>query len=243
MTTDYQDGFILHSRPFRESSQLLEVFTRRDGRVSILVKGSRRRRSKLSGVLQAFSLLNVSWSGKGQLKNLRMAEAQTQVLPLPGDRLYLGLYLNELLYRLLEHLTPYPLLFQHYQNALLALAQSDDFEPILRKFELQLFEALGFAVDFRQTADSGEPIRAGYTYQYVKEFGFVLRGSGQSGSHLYLGEHIDALARQKFCSSDELRAGKRFCRTILAGLLGDKPLHSRELFIQRKKRLSTRTGE
>ncbi|MDO6527663.1 DNA repair protein RecO [Motilimonas sp. 1_MG-2023] len=230
-----QDAFVLHIRPYRESSQLVEIYSRQEGRVSILVRGSRSKRSNLKGILQPFTLLNIAWGGKGQLKFLRSVEAQTHALPLPGDKLYLGLYLNELLYRLLEHLTPYPELFQCYQDTLLALAKGQAYEPILRVFELELLTALGYAIDFEFDAQSQQPIAQECFYRLVAEQGFVLTEQGDKDA--FWGGHIQALAQRDFSTPAQAQTAKRFCRLLINERLGNKPLISRQLFIQQKRKV------
>ncbi|MCE2571433.1 DNA repair protein RecO [Motilimonas eburnea] len=229
-----QDAFVLHIRPYRESSQLLEVFTRQDGRISLLVKGSRSKRSNLKGLLQPFTLLSLAWGGKGQLKYIRSVEPQTHALPLPGDKLYLGLYLNELLYRLLEHLTPYTHLFEHYQQTLLALAKSQHYEPILRCFELDLLTALGYAIDFDLAADTYEPIVAETYYRLDMEQGFIRAEQGDKEA--FWGGHIRALAARDFTTPGQAQAAKRFCRMLIQHNLGNQPLISRQLFIQQRNK-------
>ncbi len=229
-----QDAFVLHIRPYRESSQLLEVFTRQDGRISLLVKGSRSKRSNLKGLLQPFTLLNLDWGGKGQLKYIRSVEPQTHALPLPGDKLYLGLYLNELLYRLLEHLTPYTRLFDHYQQTLLALAKSQSYEPILRCFELELLTALGYAIDFEFDAESYQPIVSNAYYRLELEQGFIPAEQGDKDA--FWGGHITALAERDFTTPAQAQAAKRFCRMLINHCLGNQPLVSRQLFIQQRKK-------
>ena len=70
-----QAAFILHGRDFRDTSRLLDVFTQDFGRVSLVAKGARSSRSKLQGILQPFSPLVISWSGKGEVQTLTVAES------------------------------------------------------------------------------------------------------------------------------------------------------------------------
>lgn len=92
----WQRAFVLHSRPFSETSLLLDLFSESEGRVRVLAKGARSRRSQLKGALQPFTPLLVRWSGRGEVKTLRNAEAVSLALPLSGITLYCGLYVNEL---------------------------------------------------------------------------------------------------------------------------------------------------
>lgn len=80
----WQRAFVLHSRPFSETSLLLDLFSESEGRVRVLAKGARSRRSQLKGTLQPFTPLLVRWSGRGEVKTLRNAEAVSLALPLGG---------------------------------------------------------------------------------------------------------------------------------------------------------------
>src|SRR3989475_12279780 len=68
-----REAFILHGYSYRETSLLLEVFTRAFGRVSMVARGARSPRSPLRGVLLAFQPLALSWFGKGELRTLARA--------------------------------------------------------------------------------------------------------------------------------------------------------------------------
>ncbi len=107
----WQRVFVLHARPYSETSLLLDVFSESDGRVTVLAKGARSRRSALKGALQPFTPLLMRWGGKGEVKTLRSAEPVSMGLPLTGTYLYCGLYVNELLMRVLGQEIGYSALF------------------------------------------------------------------------------------------------------------------------------------
>ncbi len=225
-----QPAFVLHARPYRESSQLVELFTAECGRLSLVARGSRGPRSPLKGLLQPFMQLCVSWRGSGDLKTLVQVEADGPFLRLPGERLFSGLYLNELLYHLLERHTAFPELFSYYRQALGLLVTTPDPQPVLRQFELLLLECLGYGVDFQHAADSGQPIVADAGYRYLADSGFVSAEPGASAGDLFLGAELQALGAHRFTEPSVLRAAKRFCRLALAPLLGTRALKSRALF-------------
>ncbi|STQ79125.1 Recombination protein O [Hafnia alvei] len=118
----WQRAFVLHGRPYSETSLLLDLFTEGHGRVRLLAKGARSKRSSLKGALQPFTPLLVRWGGKGEVKTLRNAEPVSLGLPLTGISLYSGLYVNELVSRVLEQETNYSSLFFDYLNCLQNLA-------------------------------------------------------------------------------------------------------------------------
>ncbi len=227
----WQRAFVLHSRPWSETSLLLDLFTEEQGRICLIAKGARARRSHLKGTLQPFTPLLVRWGGRGEVKTLRGAEAVSLALPLSGISLYSGLYINELLARVLEQETRYSALFFDYLHCIQHLAgQSGSPEPALRRFELALLAYLGYGVDFLHCAGSGQPVDDTMTYRYREEKGFI--ASVVIDNTSFTGRQLKALASREFPDADTLRAAKRFTRIALKPYLGGKPLKSRELFRQ-----------
>ncbi|WP_239954165.1 DNA repair protein RecO [Pantoea sp. Z09] len=227
----WQRAFVLHSRPYSETSLLLDLFSESHGRVRVLAKGARARRSQLKGTLQPFTPLLVRWTGRGDVKTLTKAEAVSLALPLSGITLYCGLYVNELVARVLEQEFPFSELFFDYLNCLQTLAADNSSpEPALRRFELALLGHLGYGVDFLHCAGSGEPVADAMTYSYREEKGFI--ASLVAGQRSFTGRQLRALWERDFPDADTLRAAKRFTRIALKPYLGGKPLKSTELFRQ-----------
>ena len=227
----WQRGFVLHSRPWSETSLILDVFTEESGRVRLVAKGARSKRSNLKGALQPFTPLLIRFGGRGEVKTLRSAEAISLALPLSGIALYSGLYVNELISRVLESETRFSELFFDYLHCIQALAGAEGTpEPALRRFELALLGHLGYGVDYLHCAGSGEPVEEGMTYRYREEKGFI--ASVVVDNATFTGHHLKALASREFPDADTLRAAKRFTRIALKPYLGGKPLKSRELFRQ-----------
>ncbi|MBD2784369.1 DNA repair protein RecO [Xenorhabdus sp. DI] len=232
----WQRAFVLHGRPYSETSLLLDFFTENEGRVRVLAKGARSRRSNLKGCLQPFTPLLIRWSGRGEIKTLRDAEPISLALPLTGSVLYSGLYVNELLSRVLEQGTAYPALFFDYLQCLQSLAASEYTpESALRRFELALLTNMGYGVDYLHCAGSGEAVSDTMTYRYREEKGFI--ASLVVDHYSFTGYELKALAMGEFADPATLKAAKRFTRIALKPYLGGKPLKSRELFRQfvRKK--------
>ena len=218
----WQRAFVLHSRPWSETSLVLDVFTEESGRVRLVAKGARSKRSNLKGALQPFTPLLLRFGGRGEVKTLRSAEAVS---------LYSGLYINELISRVLEYETRFSELFFDYLNCIQALAGATGSpEPALRRFELALLGHLGYGVDFTHCAGSGEPVDDTMTYRYREEKGFI--ASVVIDNATFTGRHLKALESREFPDADTLRAAKRFTRMALKPYLGGKPLKSRELFRQ-----------
>jgi DNA repair protein RecO (recombination protein O) len=230
MSIECHNAFILHRRPYRETSQLLDLFCQDVGKVSLIFKGGRSGTRMRRGTAQPFTLLQATYFGRGNLKTVKSLEAQTQVVPLTGNRLYMAMYVNELLYRLLQAETACDGLFSAYQDTLISIAGDNDPQVALRNFELTLLEALGYGVNFEDDIYSGESLECGFDYQYKQQSGFFAKQAIHNKQHIYTGKQIQALAYRDFSEPDVLLASKRFCRQALAHLLGGKPLHSRALF-------------
>ncbi|WP_147200660.1 DNA repair protein RecO [Pantoea sp. MBD-2R] len=236
----WQRAFVLHGRPYSETSLLLDLFSENYGRIRVLAKGARSKRSSLKGALQPFTPLLVRWGGRGEVKTLRGAEPISLALPLSGITLYCGLYVNELLARVLEQETAFTELFFDYLHCIQALAAAEGSpEPALRRFELAMLGHLGYGVDFLHCAGSGEEVADEMTYSYREEKGFI--ASLVTGHKTFTGRQLRALEERTFPDVDTLRAAKRFTRMALKPYLGGKPLKSQELFRQfvPKKRANT----
>ena len=192
-----QPAFILHSHPFRETSLLLEVFSRNHGRLAMVARGARRPRSVLRGVLMNFQPLRLSWFGKGEVRTLHAAEWQGGQPQLQGTALLCGFYLNELLLNLTARDDPHESLFDYYQYTLQRLAHESDHAGTLRNFEKHLLQELGYALLLDQEAGGGRPVEPDGRYRYVIERG-VLRdgpdapeGVALAGKTLYVVQNRD----------------------------------------------------
>ena len=226
---ELQPAYVLHRRPYRDTSLLVEAFSRDHGRIGLVARGARRPRSSLAGLLQPFHPLLLSWTGKGDLFTLVGAEADGRAAVPAGRNLYAGFYLNELLLRLLRRHDPCAELFEVYAVILGHVAAGEDVEWALRLFERHLLEALGYGLSLLETAE-GLPVEAGECYRYQLEngprAGATAEGIAVSGRALLAlasGEAPDAEAREQ---------AKRLLRATLRLYLGEKPLQSRELYRQ-----------
>ena len=236
MKVDGEVAFVLHTRPYRETSQLVDMFSRHYGRLRVVARGSRggRTRPGRSQIsLQPFTPLQLDWSGKGELKTLIRAEPIASFPLLEGERLYSGFYLNELLLRLLAEHDPHEQLFDQYRKTLLHLAETDSLEKMLRNFEMILLDEVGYGLVMDADAESGEPIRAGAWYRYDQQYGFVEQARPRelrSLSNWFSGETLLALRDGHYEVESVLKDAKRLIRLALEPHLGGKPLRSRELF-------------
>lgn len=233
MKASLEAGYVLHTRPWRDTSLLLEYFSRDRGRVSLVAKGAKSRKSRggsIAALLQPFTPLLCSWSGRSELKTLTGCEAAGQPVPLKGRPVYTGLYINELLVRLLHHEDPHQSLFDHYAGVLPLLAGEEDEELPLRRFELTLLDELGYGFDLLTDGLSGAPISSDSWYHYHEEYGLLLAPDNAADRMpRYLGAELLSIGEGDFSGSAR-QCAKRLMRQALASHLGDKPLHSRELF-------------
>jgi DNA repair protein RecO (recombination protein O) len=234
MRVALQPSYILHSRPYRDSSVILEVFTAEQGRFSLVGKGARRagRGGSNAALLQPFIPLLLSFSGRGEMKTLTQVErAEAALAPnLRGERLFSGLYVNELLMRLLHRHDPHPSLFAAYNETLGELSLAESVDAILRRFEFRLLDDLGYSFDLCTDGRTGEVIAEDGWYHYHPDYGMVQREKvADTGQPAYAGSELMLLSRGEYAGEARL-AAKRLVRQALSSHLGDTPLKSRDLF-------------
>ncbi len=227
---DAQPGFVLHSYPFRETSLVVETFTRDHGRIALVARGARRPRSSLRGVLLSFQPLLLSWTGRSELRTLTRAEWQGAYTALRGETLMCGFYLNELLLKLLPRDDPHERLHGIYQATLAALAADAEHESILRRFELQLLRELGYAVMLDRDAETGEVILPDQRYVYGVERGPVAAETSASGKGVELaGQTLLDVQSSKFDSAVTQQQSKALMRALINHYLGKQVLHTRQM--------------
>lgn len=221
---DAQAAYVLHSRPYRETSLLVDLFTLEQGKVSAVVKGARSPRSRMRAMIQPFTPLQVSWRGRHELKTITQAEAVAAPLFLKGDSLICGLYVNELLERLLQPSDSHPQLYVYYQYVLNELRDAVDIELALRTFEQQLLKQLGFQFDVQNC-------QADIIYRFDPAQGFIVVSqlSEKIKSSCFTGEQLLGIVGEQYQHPRIRRAAKRLMRLALEQQLGNRPLRSREL--------------
>ncbi len=230
MRISLQPTFILHHRPYRETSLLLDVFTKEYGRIALIAKGVRKSRSALRALLQPFSPLLISWQGKTELMTLQVAESEGLPIRLQGECLLSGFYLNELLIRLLQKQDPHPQLYTIYHHTLLELERAELQQKHLRLFEKKLLAEIGYGLQLQHTIPDGKAFLADRFYRFYPEQGFELSPSNEPEGMAFSGKNLLALAAEQLDDPDVLREAKRLMRMALSAILGPQPLHSRKLF-------------
>lgn len=228
MRVALQPGFILHHRPYRETSVIIDLLTQDHGRVALVARGVRKERSKTRAMLQPFVPLLVSWQGKTELMSLISVEASSAPMQLRGDCLLGAFYLNELLIRVLHKHDPHPELYMLYQQTLLKMQGDTLQQKTLRLFEKKLLEEMGYGLQLNYAMPGREPLIAEKFYQFIPEQGFQVCDENEDVV-VFSGKSLIALAKEEL-EEDCLKDVKRLMRMVLAPLLGSQPLHSRKLF-------------
>jgi len=228
-------AYLLHHRPWRDSSRILEVLTREHGRLTLFARGVRGPRARLGAVLQPFQRLLLSFSGRGEAAQLTAAELAGHEPPLPPPALLAAFYLNELLLRLTTRHDALPELFDHYQDTLAALRSGAPLEPCLRIFEKRLLELLGYGLELATEARSGRPVRPEAHYDF--RAGTGLTPARAPGGRALRGSSLLSLARERLAGRRELEDARRLLQAALAACLEGRPLATRAVAKSMKQRV------
>ncbi|HEY7640977.1 MAG TPA: DNA repair protein RecO [Steroidobacteraceae bacterium] len=234
-----QPAYVLHHRPYRDTSRILELFTRDHGRVSVFARGARGARkagAALASILQPFNRVLVSWSGKGEAGQLTAAEFDGAVAALPPDRLVSGFYLNELLLKLFARHDSHPEVFSLYDATLYALKTDTDGVRALRLFEKRLLDALGYGLALERDVELGRPLDPAYAYRYRLEQGALRIDGVAEGAGIFSGATLLAVAREDFTDPAVCTEARALLRAALDRCLEGKELRTREVARALKKR-------
>jgi DNA repair protein RecO (recombination protein O) len=225
-----QPAFVLHSYAYKETSLIVDMFTREHGRVGLVAKGAKRPHSKLRGVLQTFQPLSASWSGKSELRTLIDAEWVGGMLPLEKTALLCGFYLNELLVKLLARDDPHPLLFDQYVATLNQLAHNEPAPIVLRKFERALLKQTGVASDLARCTVSRVGVEPERDYVVDPERGPRPARAADSWP-VVAGKTLLDMERDDYADARTQAQSKQLMRFLLAHQLGGAPLNTRQILI------------
>jgi len=226
-----QPAFVLHHRPFRDSSQLLDIVTRDHGKVALVARGSRRSKSRLAGVLRPFLPLKISWVARSDLGTLTGAEAAGTPAGLHGDEMLSAYYVNELLLHFLHRHDPQPDIYSLYADTIATLAATMDIATCLRSFEIELLRLLGYGLSLEHESGADRPLRADRHYEYRMEQGAV-PVSRSDGPMVFSGGLLAAIDEQRFVDREVLAAANRLLREVIAHHLGGKELKSRKVLLE-----------
>ena len=225
-----EPAWILHHYPYRDSSLLLEVFSREYGRIGLIARGARSAKGRWQNQLQMLRPLLLSWHMRGELGTLTGVDSRGTVAVLPGRQILCACYLSELLLRLLTRHDPHPELFAAYEDALLMLGTTE--EQALRLFEKRLLQGLGYGLLLHHEYDSGAPVVAAGCYEYRMEQGPVRCQQAAANGIFLQGSSLLALYHDNLREPQACREVKRLMRAALALYLGTRPLRTREVLRQ-----------
>tara|TARA_Y100001934_G_C12262531_1_gene730767 strand:+ start:397 stop:1122 length:726 start_codon:yes stop_codon:yes gene_type:complete len=222
--------YILHQRPFSESSSLIEGFSRNHGRLALMAKGVKKKKSRYRGILLPFQKITISWSGKGEVKTMTNADMESYRETLTGERLFCGYYLNELIMLSLHRGDPHEKLFDFYENTINKLNNKCDIEQTLRIFEKNFLQEIGYGLNLTHDVSTRTPINPNVTYLYVWGLGAVPQSSVTDNGILITGASLLALHEEVFFNELNRRELKHLTRGIIDYQLGGKILKSRRLY-------------
>jgi len=220
-------AYVLHQRPFRDTSLIVELFAREHGRMTVFARAARGPRSRFA-VLQPFRALLLSWSGRGEAPQLTAAEnVDAGLAQLPPGQLLNAFYLNELLLTLTTRHDPHPELYDYYAHTLSQLRADAPAEPALRQFETRLLDLIGYGLNLATEADTGRPVRAEAHYYFRPGVhGVVLAGNAADGAisgHVLLG----LIAAAPPSGEAELRQARTLLRAAINHCLEGRELRTR----------------
>lgn len=228
-------AFVLHSYPFRETSLILDVFSRAHGRLAIVARGARRPKSSLRGLLMNFQPVLLSWFGKGEVRTLHSAQWQGGQPYLQGTALMCGFYLNELMINMLARDDAHEQLFDYYRATLYRLAHETDHAATLRCFEKHLLQELGYALVLEHEAGSTIPLRVDAQYRYALDHGPVMDEGGARVGVPVAGKTLLDMDVDDYTDVVTAQQSKQLMRVLLNHHLGGKALHTRALIKELQK--------
>lgn len=224
MISNLQKAYVIHSRPYKETSLIVTFLTEKKGKISAVAKGAKRKNSRLSGNLEPFQCLNIDYRGKSDLKSLVLAEPIEVFEDFFGsENLYSAFYVNELINYLVAQADESMEIFDIYKKCISNLKRNNQIEKILRDFELNILSTLGYEINFLSDYDSNEPIMNGLRYKYSPQSGFSKSEQG------YDGKILNEINERKF-SKNSLQACKEINRTTINYYFEELNIKSRIFF-------------
>ena len=229
---DAETGYVLHAYAYRETSSIIEVFSRGYGRLPLVARGARRPRSQFRGVLMEFQPLELSWFGQGEIPTLTKAEWIGGQPLLAGRALLFGYYLNELLLRLLAREDAHPALFDAYREILGQLAAGAAQAALLRRFEQTLLREIGYGLTLDHEAEGGTAVRGDRMYAYLIERGPVDLARVPDAGLVISGKALLGMAGNDYSDAQTLQQSKTLMRALIDHYLGGQTLNSRRIFME-----------
>ena len=229
-----EPAFLLHHRPYQDSSRILDVISANHGRLALVARGSRSAKSRLRGILRPFLPLKMSWVIRSDLGTLTGAEMNGAPISLQGDALMSGYYANELLLKLLHRHDPQPEIFSAYRRTIENLAATADVAMPLRHFEIELLRLLGYALNLDHDTETREPLRSDTMYEYRVEQGPVPIAN-REGAMVFSGQQLTAVRNEDFDRPEILNCAGRLLREVISFHLGGRELNSRKVLLELRR--------
>lgn len=229
-----EPAFILHHRPYQDSSRILDIISSDHGRLALVARGSRSAKSRLRGILRPFLPLKMSWVIRSDLGTLTGAEMSGAPMSLQGDALMSGYYANELLLKLLHRHDPNPEIFTAYARTIENLAKAADVATPLRHFEMELLRLLGYGLNLDHDSETHEPLRGDTMYEYRVEQGPVPVGN-RRGPMVFSGQELSAVRNENFDQPEILNCAGRLLREVISFHLGGRELNSRKVLLELRR--------
>lgn len=224
MDSNYQKAFVIHSRPYKETSLIVTFLSENNGKINAVAKGAKRKNSRLSGNLEPFQCLNIDFRGRSDLKTLYLAEPCEVFKDFKGsENLYSAFYINELINFLITQSEESVELFDIYKNCISNLKDNASIENILRNFELDLLGVLGYEINFSTEYGTNNDIDYGLKYKYSPQSGFSKSTDG------FDGKILNEISKRSF-SRDALVASKEINRKTIEYYFEELNIKSRVFF-------------
>jgi len=237
-------AYVLHGWDWSESSLILDVFTREQGRIVVAARGAKKPTSSLHPVLLPFHALTL-WltrpaaDAQGEVRTLRAAEWGGSA-PLPAGALMPAFYLNELVMKGLARQDPHPRLFDAYVDTLEALAAgvAADEPAALRAFELVFLRELGVLPDLALVTLTVAPLAAEARYTLRPEIGLAPDAEGPSGAawtELQAALAHRSMAALRHACGPIAAALRAPLRSLVHYHLGTARLRTREVWLEMQR--------
>ena len=227
----WEECFLLHQRSYGETSIIAEVFTRNLGKMSIIARGAKKPKSKFFGYLVPFSRLKITFSGRSELKTLTNIDRDLSLNnTYLSKKSYSLLYINELMIKLLPKDAEHKPLFDLYSKFIMDTVNEEKMDYLLRNFELDLLEMLGYGINFHADINNEEEIKLNKNYIFVAESGFMASDNAKDFS----GEDIIKIRERNFADISTKKLKQLTQATIMFCLEG-KDLNSRQIFRRLEK--------
>ena len=224
MDSNYQKAFVIHSRPYKETSLIVTFLSEKNGKINAVAKGAKRKNSKLSGNLEPFQCLNIDFRGRSDLKTLYLAEPCEVFKDFMGsENLYSAFYINELINYLITQSEESAELLDIYKNCVAKLKDERSIENVLRNFELDLLGVLGYEINFSTEYGTNNDIDFEQKYKYSPQSGFSKSTNG------FDGKILNEISNRSF-SKDALAASKEINRKTIEYYFEELNIKSRVFF-------------